>query len=322
MRKGQTVRTPHEKAGVIVICGPTGIGKTSSALELATAFSGEIVGADSMQIYRYMDIGTAKPTSEERAHVRHHMVDIADPDEPFDAARYARMARKVVADLNTRHVTPFVVGGTGLYIKALVHGLFRPESTDPDLRSRLRETAATSGSASLHRLLVDTDPEAAARIHPNDTYRIMRALEVKGVTGKAISAHHRAHMFQDDPFRVLKIGIRMDRKALYDRIDSRTDAMLDAGLIDETEGLLARGYAPDLKSMRAIGYRHMVGFIRREFSWDEAVRTFKRDTRRYAKRQLTWFRADPEIAWFGPDERSAISRLIAGFLKGEGQAVL
>ncbi len=311
------MNTGYKKPEIIVICGPTGIGKTTFAIEFAMNFKGEIISADSMQVYRYMSIGTAKPTSEEQVCVPHHMIDIADPDEPFDAARYSRMTRQIIMDLHKKGVTPFVVGGTGLYIKTLVHGLFEPKSTDPNVRKRLREEADAFGTIFLHERLKKTDPDTAGRIHPNDTYRIIRALEVNEVTGRTISAHHHEHLFQDNPFRVLKIGLQMEREKLYDRINRRVDAMIDAGLVDEVKSLLEKGYSPDLKSMQSIGYRHMADFIKGDLSWDEASRTLKRDTRRYAKRQLTWFKADPEITWVNPENKNKIGKLIEYFLQAE-----
>ncbi len=302
------------KPNVIVICGPTALGKTATAIELAEIFNGEIVGADSMQIYRYMNIGTAKPSPQELARVRHHLINIADPDQRFDAQQYARTAHEKIMELVSRAIVPFVVGGTGLYIKALVHGLFMAESADDDIRTRLKEEAQSHGTDFLHERLSRCDPDAAARIKPNDSYRIVRALEIYQLTGKTISAYHHEHKFQDEPFRVLKIGLNMDRELLYDRINQRVDAMIAAGLVDEVKELLSRGYAPDLNSMRSIGYRHIVDFIKERLSWHEAVRTLKRDTRRFAKRQLTWFKADSDIAWYTPGQLSDISRLIKKFL--------
>jgi len=304
----------NTKPDVVVICGPTATGKTSAAIELAGTVSGEIIGVDSMQVYRYMDIGTAKPTADEQACVPHHMIDVVDPDEHFDARKYAEMAHEIIMELFTRGITPLVVGGTGLYIKALVHGLFEADPTDHNIRRRLKEKAEALGTDFLHKRLNRCDPDTASRIHPHDTYRIIRALEVYELTGKTISDHHRTHRFQDRPFRVLKIGLDLDRDLLYDRINLRVDAMIEAGLIDEVKGLLGKGYLPNLKSMQSIGYRHLVDFIEKRLSWDEALRTLKRDTRRYAKRQLTWFNADPEVVWFNPEQLDDISRNIEAFL--------
>jgi tRNA dimethylallyltransferase len=302
------------KPKIIIICGPTGIGKTTVALDLAQHFGGQIIGADSMQVYKYMDIGTAKPTAEERARVVHHMVDFVEPDESFDAAQYAAGARAKVIELEQQHVPPFVVGGTGLYIKALLYGLFDEKVTDPNIRDRLKAELDAHGIRSLYDRLVRLDPETADWLHPNDSYRILRALEVVEATGQPISRHQKKHGFFDRPFDPLKIGLNLDRTILYERIDRRVDAMISAGFLDEVKGLTARGYSASLKSMQSIGYRHMVDYIEGRSSWDECVRTLKRDHRRYAKRQLTWFRADSEIIWKEPGQLEALKLLIENFM--------
>jgi tRNA dimethylallyltransferase len=304
-----------QKPNIVVICGPTGIGKTATAITLAEAYNGEIVGADSMQIYREMEIGTAKPTPGEQARVRHHMVDIVPPDAPFDAAQYEKMARETVYDLHSRGKIPVVAGGTGFYIKALTRGLFDTIPTDPEVRRRLQTEAAALGGGALHQRLAACDPETARRLHPNDTYRIVRALEVFEVTGKPLSAHHRDHQFGDRPFRQVTIGLTIPREALYSRIDTRVDMMLQTGLLNEVRGLLDRGYGPELKSMQSIGYRHMTDFLLGRLPWEEAVRTMKRDTRRYAKRQMVWFKSDPEIHWLAPDRIAEMRRLVETFLR-------
>ena len=293
------------------------MGKTSTAINLSRTFNGEIIGADSMQIYRYMDIGTAKPTTDEQSRVAHHMIDLIDPDEHFDARQFAEMAYEKIMKLYARGVTPFVVGGTGLYIKALVNGLFKAGRADIRVRERLQEQARIYGSDFLHQRLSRHDPDTAERIHPNDTYRIIRALEVHGLTGKTITAFQREHGFKDNRFRVLKIGLHINREVLYDRINHRVDAMIESGFLNEVKGLLGMGYSDDLKSMQSIGYRHLVDFIKGRCSWDETMRTLKRDTRRYAKRQFTWFKADPEIVWREPGQLREIRQLIKKFLQAE-----
>jgi len=304
-----------KKPPIVVICGPTSVGKTSVGIEMATAFEGEIVSADSMQIYRYMDIGTAKPTPDEQARTPHHMIDIADPDQPFDAARYASEARRIITRLHTRNLFPFVVGGTGLYIKALIRGLFEGGVGHPEARKRLHDEMAACGIENLHRRLGRCDPETAQKIHPHDTYRIIRALEIFETTQQTISQHQKTHRFSESRYDVLKIGLTMDKARLYDRINHRVDAMLADGLQNEVESLLARGYARDLKSMQSIGYRHMVDLISERISREEAVRTLKRDTRRYAKRQMTWFGSDQEIVWVTPPEKAEMHRIVADFIQ-------
>jgi len=302
------------KPKVIVICGATGIGKTSVGIELAELFGGEIISADSMQIYRYMNIGTAKPTPAELAQVPHHMIDIVDPDEDYDAVQFSKQARDRITEIAIHGRIPFIVGGTGLYIKALLHGLFQSRPVDPKIRSRLKKEAEENGSQALHERLQALDPDTADRLHPNDAYRITRALETIETTGKSISALHQEHRFGDDPFDALIIGLQMDRQELYARIDQRVDMMMDAGLVDEVKRLLEMGYPAELKSMQSIGYRHVVEFLEEKLPWDECLRTLKRDTRRFAKRQFTWFGADPQIQWYAPDRLNEITRKVEGFL--------
>lgn len=301
---------------IVVICGPTGVGKTGFAIELARRFGAEIVGADSMQIYRRMDIGTAKPTAAEQAAVRHHLVDILEPDQPFDAAAYAREADSILARLEIRGVLPLVVGGTGLYIKALLFGLFGDQPADPALRRRLRDLAGEKGPEHLHRLLSRKDPRAADRIHPNDLYRITRALEIIEHTGHALSDLHTDQGFARPRYHALQIGLTLPREMLYSRIDQRVDLMLNQGLEDEVRNLLDQGFGPDLKSMQSLGYRHFVDYSQGRTDRVETVRLLKRDHRRYAKRQLTWFRADSGVHWLSPDDLPRAEAMIRGFLAG------
>jgi tRNA dimethylallyltransferase len=306
---------PAQKNKLIVICGPTGIGKTATAIEIAEAYSAEIIGADSMQIYRHMDIGTAKPTAAEQARVRHHMIDIIDPNTPFDAVRFAELARDTAAQLHERGILPLVVGGTGLYIKSFLYGMFESDPVDSKIRERLKKEAHDQGIALLHDRLKRCDPASAARLHPNDTYRILRALETFEATGKPISAYQNTHAFSGQHYDALKIGLNMDRALLYERINQRVDAMIAAGFVDEVKKLLDAGYAADLKSMQSIGYRHIVDYLQGRLTREECSRTLKRDHRRYAKRQLTWFGADDEIIWKEPGQADEIKGIIAGFLK-------
>ena len=306
--------TVKEKPKVILICGPTGIGKTSIGIQLAEKLGGEIIGADSMQIYRYMDIGTAKPTTEEQARIPHHLIDIVNPDEQFDAARYAELARDIVMQLHNRGIAPFVVGGTGFYIKALFQGLFKSETIDPVIRNRIKKEAAEKGSSVLYERLKQIDPDTAKRLHPNDSYRIVRALEIIESTGKSMSDLHRDHRFSDDKFNVLKIGLQMERNKLYSRIDHRVDLMIESGFVDEVKKLLGMGYSSSLKSMQSIGYRHIIDYLEGRLPWDECLRTLKRDTRRFAKRQRTWFGADQDLNWISPNQFTQISELVQKFI--------
>ncbi len=302
------------KPEIIIICGPTGIGKTSITIKLAKEFNGQIISADSMQIFRYMDIGTAKPTPSEISEIKHHVVDIVDPDEVFDAAKFAAMADEKIKGFVRDGLTPFIAGGTGLYIKSLVDGLFRLNPANPDVLKRLSSEAEGKGLSLLYEKLLLCDPDAAKKIHSNDSFRIIRALEVFETTGKPISAYHAEHSFKDRRYRVLKIGLKMERELLYERINKRVDIMIDDGLLNEVESLIERGYDSSLKSMKSLGYRHMVEYINGETDWDEAVRTLKRDTRRYAKRQLTWFRSDDEIIWMEPGDIDGITKTVKKFL--------
>jgi tRNA dimethylallyltransferase len=303
------------KQKVIVICGPTGIGKTSLSLSLAQEFNGCIVGADSMQIYRYMDIGTAKPDSEELSVAPHYLIDVADPDKDFDAARYATEGRAAVSEICARGFVPFIVGGTGFYLKAILHGLFSASPVDPEIRRKIQANLQLHDRDWLYDRLSSCDPEAASRIHPNDTYRVTRALEIFEITGCPLSEYQKQHGFMDNPFETLKICLHMDRKILYERINQRVDLMIDAGLLEEVKSLLERGYSGDLKSMQSIGYRHMVEYIEGKRTWDETIFTLKRDTRRFAKRQLTWFRKDPDMIWKSPEDADVVTAMVRNFLE-------
>lgn len=302
------------KKKIIIICGPTGIGKTALTIRAAREFNGKIISADSLQLYKYMDIGTAKPTAEEQTQAPHYIVDFLTPDQPFDAAGFAREADKLIESFTADGFLPFVAGGTGLYIKALVDGLFRAHPADPVVLKKLEKKAETVGTEALYRELKSSDPESAERIHPNDTFRIIRALEVLKTTGSSMSSHQKNHHFGEQRYDALKIGLNMDREKLYDRINRRVDIMIEEGLQGEVRSLLKMGYHADLKPMKSLGYRHMVEYMNGEKDWEETLRTLKRDTRRYAKRQLTWFRADPEIEWFSPDDTEGVIHRIKTFL--------
>ena len=303
-----------EKPKIVIICGPTGIGKTAVAVDLAQHFQGQIIGADSMQVYKYMDIGTAKPTAEERARVVHHMVDIVAPDGSFDAAQFSERGRAKIYELSRQNIMPFIVGGTGLYIKALLYGLFDADVYDADVREKLKAEADEQGMEFLYERLSRLDPDTAKRLHPNDAYRILRALEVVESTGQPISKHHQKHRFLGQPFEPLKIGLSMERAVLYERINARVDSMIAAGFLDEVKTLLRRGYSANLKSMQSIGYRHLTAYIEGRLTWEECVHTLKRDHRRYAKRQFTWFGNDSEIIWKAPDQIEEIIRLVEKFM--------
>lgn len=306
---------------VVILLGPTGVGKSELGIEWAEELGGEIISADSMQVYRYMDIGTAKPTADDRKRVRHHLIDLVTPDQPFHAALYRTLGRKTIDQLYERKVPIWVVGGTGLYIKTLSEGIFKSPKIDPSLRENLKKEAEEKGTRSLYERLKKGDPKTASFLHPNDLFRIVRALEVLDSTGFPISFYREQHRFGERPYVTLKIGLWMDRDVLYRRIDGRVDQMLEKGLLQEVEGLLEMGYGPELKPMQSLGYKQMVQYLLKVTDWEEAVRQIKRDTRRYAKRQITWFNADPETRWWdGQADRKKILLQIKSFWKGEGKA--
>ncbi|MBI5232768.1 MAG: tRNA (adenosine(37)-N6)-dimethylallyltransferase MiaA [Deltaproteobacteria bacterium] len=299
-----------EPPKVIVIAGPTASGKSAAAIKLAMMFNGEIVGADSMQVYRYMDIGTAKPSMEDRKLRTHHLMDIVAPDEDYTAGRYQRDASTAIKDISSRGKTSFVVGGTGLYIMALTRGLFEGPGNDHDIRHRLMSEAEEKGRGFLYERLREVDPASAERIHPNNIVRLIRALEVFELTGQPISRFQTAHGFKERVFEVIKLGIAKDREFLYDAIGKRVDDMIEGGFLGETKELLSRGYLSHLKPMQGLGYKEMVAHIEGRLSLDEAVVLIKRNTRRYAKRQLTWFRKDREMLWFRHDDFDGMVRHI------------
>ncbi len=282
------------------IVGPTGAGKSALALEVAERLGAEIVNADSRQFYRGLDIGTAKPSAGERCRVPHHLIDVRTPDCPLDVAVFGALARSAIANIAARGRSPLVVGGSGLYLRVLRGGIFPGPPASPETRARLAEIAAARGVPYLHERLADVDPEAAARIGHNDLYRIVRALEVYEVTGEPISRHQRRHGFADAGYATLVVGIAPERKQLYDAIDRRFDAMIAAGFVDEVRGLLAQGCSPEAAPLKTIGYKQIAAFVRGETTLDQAIALAKRDSRRLAKRQLTWFRRDPEIQWLDP----------------------
>ena len=291
---------------IIALVGPTGVGKTALALDLAERLDAEIVNADSRQVYRYLDIGSAKPTAAERARVPHHVFDVVDPDEPFDCARYRELALAAIAAIEQRGRRVLVVGGTGLYLKALRYGLFPGPARDATVRRRL-EAEEDAAPGALHRRLSASDPVTAARLHPHDRVRLIRALEVQLLTGRPMSAWQREHGFCATAVSMTVIGLTLERTRLRARIAERCRAMVEAGLIEEVRGLWARGYDRTLPILRTIGYREMGAVAAGEATLDEALGAMIRATCQLAKRQLTWFRADPTIRWFEAEhDRSAV----------------
>jgi tRNA dimethylallyltransferase len=287
----------------ILILGPTGSGKTSLSLELGDRFNGEIVSCDSVSVYCGMDLGTAKPTAQERARLPHYLIDIADPDQPFTAGAYSRAARAALADVASRGKLPIVTGGTGLYLRALTDGLFTGPERQHELRARLDRSRHRHGETWLHRLLSRLDPASAARIHANDAHKLIRAIEVCLAARKPMS-----EVLARDPltgFRLLRIGLNPPRQALYARLNARCAAMFAAGLIDETHALLDR--FGRVKALDSLGYRQALGVLDGTLSEQAAIAAAQQGHRNYAKRQLTWFRREPDVYWieaFGDDPQT------------------
>ena len=292
---------------LLVISGPTCSGKTEAALALLRKIRGEIISADSRQVYRGMDIGTAKVSAEIRRKFPHHLVDVVNPDQVFSAAEFAKRASSIIYTLQKKDFLPVMVGGSGLYIKAVIDGLFSGPGADPELRESLRKQAQKEGKEALYLRLKKVDPQAAQVIHPHDLVRICRALEVYQITGKPIS------FFQRQSVRPLShavmIGLRLPRHQLYRNIDSRVDRMVEQGLISEVKALFHQGYREDLPAMQGVGYRQVINYLEGRYSLEEAIRLIKRDTRRLAKRQLNWFSQDERIIWLNQGEFSSAEEL-------------
>lgn len=296
---------PMDDDRLLVLAGPTASGKTGAAIALARELPLEIVNADSMQVYRGMDIGTAKPSRRERDEIPHHLIDIVEPDEGYSAGRFVEDAGRAIREIRARGRFPLLVGGTGLYIRALVRGL-DPLPSDPDVRERLARRWEDEGGGTLCAELRRTDPESAVRIHPADRLRVLRALEVAEITGAPASARRTSWSAVGGARRVLFLALRAGREELYRRIDDRVDGMVRSGLLGEVRGLLSRGYGPGLRSMQALGYRHVISHLLGDVPLERSVRAMKRDTRRYAKRQLTWLAGEEGVRWIEAD--SAVSQ--------------
>lgn len=293
---------------VVFVVGPTAVGKSAIGLELACEFGGEIVSADSVQFYRGMDIGADKPGPSERSRVPHHMFDVAEPDEPFNVADYHRVAMPILEDVLRRGRLPFVVGGSGLYVRALANELDLPlASPDDVLRDSLKELARHSGIEAVHARLRKLDPVSAERIHPRDLKKVIRAIEVCEKTGRPMSEAYASKPLPTERFHCLMLGLTCDREALYARIEARCDRMINSGLLGEVQRLMERGISRDLPSMQGIGYKEFASFLAGEIGFPEAVDAFKRNSRRYAKRQWTWFGAEERIEWLDVVAQDALA---------------
>jgi len=298
------------KQPLVVIVGPTAVGKTEFSIRLALKTNGEIVTADSMQVYRGLDIASAKPTIKERRGVAHHLIDIVDPDEAFNVAEYRTLAHQAIASVHSRGRLPILSGGTGLYVKAVLDEfLFPDEGADPILRRELEQEAELLGPDALHDRLRAVDPAAAARIHPNDVRRVVRALEVHARTGVPFSEHLKSKTAPAPPYETLMFGLTRPREELYRRIDERVDEQIRMGLVGEIKEVLAKYGEPKI-ARQALGFKEIASYLKGERTLEEAVEILKRDTRRFAKRQYTWFRREDRIKWIDLDEIGSIERAV------------
>lgn len=288
---------------LIILTGPTAVGKTALSIGLAKAVDGEIISADSMQVYRKMNIGTAKIQQSEMQGVRHHLIDILDPGEDFNVVLFKKYALEAMKDIYSRGKIPVVVGGTGFYIQALLYDInFEDNDNDMSYRAELQTLAAEHGNSYIHDMLAGVDPESAEKIHENNVKRVIRALEFYKKTSTKISEHNEAESQKESPYNFEYFVLNDDRQKLYDRIDRRIDIMLEDGLLDEVKSLVDEGYSRDLVSMQGLGYKEMIDYIQERYTLDEAVYTLKRDTRHFAKRQVTWFKREKQVTWVNKNE--------------------
>ena len=288
---------------LIILTGPTAVGKTALSIVLAKAVDGEIISADSIQVYRKMNIGTAKIQQSEMQGVRHHLIDILDPGEDFNVVLFKKYALEAMKDIYSREKIPVVVGGTGFYIQALLYDInFEDNDNDMSYREELQTLAAEHGNSYIHDMLAGVDPESAEKIHENNVKRVIRALEFYKKTGMKISKHNEAESQKESPYNFEYFVLNDDRQKLYDRIDRRIDIMLADGLLDEVRSLVDEGYSRDLVSMQGLGYKEMIDYIQERYTLDEAVYTLKRDTRHFAKRQVTWFKREKQVTWVNKNE--------------------
>jgi len=297
---------------ILAIVGPTATGKSALALALAESLRGEIVNADALQVYRGFDIGTAKPSAADRERVPHHLIDILDPSEVYSAGEFARRAREAIADIQGRGKLPIVVGGSGLYLRALLFGISPIPPGDPEVQELLRERLAAEGLGKLRADLAGIDPRTEARLAPGDTQRVLRALEVALVTGRPLSSWIAEQPFGTQAIAAVRVGLTLPRALLYDRIAGRVAWMLEAGWLAEVEGLLRLGLSPRLPAFQAIGYRQLVRHLEGDGSLEQAIAGIVQETRRFAKRQETWFRKEPDVTWFSAQE---LKRQIPGVLE-------
>lgn len=299
------------KKPLIILTGPTAVGKTSLSIGLAKAIGGEIISADSMQIYRHMDIGTAKIMPEEMEGVPHYLIDELDPDEEFNVVRFQHMAKQAMEQIYANGHIPILVGGTGFYIQALLYDIdFSETEEENEYRKQLEVYAKEHGAEALHEKLREIDPISADKIHPNNVKRVIRAIEYFEQTGEPISKHNEEQAQKESPYEFLYFVLNHDRSILYERIDQRVDQMIDQGLEQEVKGLLEQGYSPSLVSMQGLGYKEFVPYFKGEYDLEHAIYILKRDTRHFAKRQLTWFKREKDVIWLSKQEYQTEEELL------------
>ncbi len=300
---------------LIILTGPTAVGKTELSIALAKSIGGEIISADSMQVYKFMDIGTAKIRPDEMQGVPHHLIDILEPDEAFNVAMFKELAKATVEEIYSRGHVPIVVGGTGFYIQALLYDIdFSEEDSNVSIRKELEDIVEERGAEFLHELLRKVDPESAEQIHANNVKRVIRALEYYRMHGEKISVHNAAERRKKSPYDFLYFVLTNDRKVLYDRIEKRIDKMIEEGLISEVDNLLKKGYDSSLVSMQGLGYKELIPYLKKECSLEEAVYILKRDTRHFAKRQLTWFRRERDVRWLDKSQLPSEEEILKDIL--------
>ena len=313
----------NKKKPMIILTGPTAVGKTDLSIQLAKAIKGEIISADSMQVYRHMDIGSAKVTPEEMDGVPHHLIDVLEPEEEFNVVVFQKLAKEALTGIYERGHIPIIVGGTGFYIQALLYDIdFTENDGDTAIRRELEKLAQTQGAGCLHQMLQEIDPESAAAIHQNNVKRVIRAIEFYRQTGKKISLHNEQEREKQSPYQFLYYVLDTDRKTLYERIDRRVDLMMEHGLVDEVKHLADMGCTRDMVSMQGLGYKEILDYLSGEIPLEEAVYILKRDTRHFAKRQITWFKRERDVRWLEleqfQNDRKKVLEHILDEIEGEG----
>lgn len=320
----------EKKKPLIILTGPTAVGKTALSVKLAKAINGSIISADSMQVYRGMDIGSAKVTKEEMGGIKHYLIDVLEPDEEFHVVRFQQMAKEAMAEIYQEGKIPILTGGTGFYIQSVLYDIdFTSQQEDTAYRERLEQLAKEQGNEALHAMLQEVDPVSAEKIHANNVKRVIRALEFYEKTGMPISEHNEKEAAKESPYTFCYFVLNDDRQRLYDRIELRIDQMLEQGLVDEVRKLKEKGYHKEMVSMQGLGYKEILAWLDGEISYEEAVYILKRDTRHFAKRQLTWFRREKDVIWVDKDKfnydddrilsfmTAKIDKLTGGILKDE-----